>query len=115
MVNERRKAPRANIKERLKIDSSGKDQADVIEAQTLNISKTGALCIINKYIPPFTKLRMTIPLKSGDSENPQSIECESVIVRVEPDDGSQYKIALYFVDMLEKDMNILENFLNEPN
>ncbi|MBU1625762.1 PilZ domain-containing protein [bacterium] len=115
MVKERRKFPRKRIKESLKLDSSESKQEGLIEAQTIDISKTGASCILSKYIPPFTKLKMMLSIPDTNSEINEQIECESVIVRVEPaitfDEEKKYKVALYFVDITEEYRQKLDKLL----
>jgi c-di-GMP-binding flagellar brake protein YcgR len=106
MVKERRKSPRKKIKESLKLDSLESKKEGLIEAHTIDISKNGALCILNQYIPPFTKLKMMLSIPDKKSGNSEHIECESVIVRVEPaitnEEEKKYKVALYFVDITEE-------------
>ena len=115
MVEERRKAPRKLLSESLKLDSFGGQVGELIEARTIDISKTGALCILNKYIPPFTKLKMMLTLPDSEDRGVEKIECESVIVRVEPainpDEEKRYRVAIYFVDFSEDDRVKLDNFL----
>jgi len=120
MIEERRKAPRKKIKESLKLDSTKGLEENLIEAKTIDLSKTGASCIIENYIPPFTKLKMMLPLPCEDDPGEYDrIECESVIVRVEPaiteDEEKKYKIALYFAEIKEQDIEKLDNFLKSQS
>ena len=120
MVEDRRKAPRKKVSKNLRLDSIVDHPNGLIEAQTIDISKTGALCMLNNYIPPFTKLMMILPLphdRGVDEE--EKIECESVVVRVEPaittDEENKYKVALFFTNINDKDKEKLDNYLKATN
>jgi hypothetical protein len=116
MSKERRKSPRKKFNEKLKLDNVDGAMDGFFEAQTIDISKSGALCLLNMYIAPFTKLNIKLPLAEIPPECKKDvIECESVVVRVEPtttnDVDTKYKVALFFMGINEVDKEKLENFL----
>lgn len=87
---------------------------DVV-TETKNISCSGAYCRVNKYLEPMTKLKINLllPIKKQNKIVTKKITCQGVIVRCESTPADQsYNIAIYFNDIQQKDINILNDYIN---
>ena len=91
---EKRQYPRIEQRVPLNIVANGYDFATT----TQNISCLGAYCHIDKYIPPFTKIRvkLTLPIISNDKDNDCSVECNGVVVRTDDEKKGGFNIAVFF-------------------
>lgn len=101
-MEEKRKHARVQAQLPLKLFAQ---EADFI-AQSINLSCGGVLCEINDYIPVMTRLKIFMLLPTGKKRS-QKIECEGIVVRIEPEQpGSQkdrYKIAIFFNQLKKTD------------
>ncbi len=101
---ERRKFPRFNILVPLNLSIPGAETGDVISATSINISMNGIYCRVDRYIPTFEKvLIMFVISQKGERSYNLVLQCEGVIVRVEPENEEpglvEYNIAVYFHDL----------------
>ncbi|MDD5617867.1 MAG: PilZ domain-containing protein [Candidatus Omnitrophica bacterium] len=109
---EKRRFPRAKKNLPIKIRS---EKFDIV-AETKDISCIGAYCQVDKYVPPFTKIKATVLLPSDVKDTNQSINCEGTIVRVEKNDNSlepQYNIAIYFNQISKTNMSKIDKFIKD--
>lgn len=109
---EKRRFPRAKKSLPIKIKSEDFD----IVAETKNISCIGAYCQVDKYIPPFTKIKATVLLPSKVKNANCYINCEGTVVRVEKNDNSlepQYNIAIYFSQISKASMSKIDRFVKD--
>ncbi len=100
---ERRRFPRVEACLPLKLFSAA--EADFI-TETINIGSGGAYCRTEKFIPVMTRLKILMLLPKEDKKSVK-IECEGIVVRVDPEIPSQdvrdYMIAIYFSRMKKSD------------
>ena len=81
--------------------------------ETINLSLGGALCRIERHIPPMTRiqLRGSLPVDGEMRE----ISAEAVVVRIEPERAAagvrDYRVALFFSQIAEEDRRTLEAWL----
>jgi len=111
---ERRRAPRIEKNIPVKI---GKEEYEII-TETKNLSCIGALCKVDKYIEPLTKLKILLLVPHHDREKKDKyykIECGGVVVRTEPlslENGKKaYNIAIYFNEINELDKEKIAKFV----
>ncbi|MDD5005614.1 MAG: PilZ domain-containing protein [Candidatus Omnitrophica bacterium] len=107
---EKRRYPRAERNLPIKIKNEDFD----IVTETKNISCTGTYCQVDRYIPPFTKIKATILLPSKMKNNSSYINCEGVVVRVEKKGNNleiQYNIAVYFNEISKINMLKIDRFV----
>ncbi len=86
-----------------------------IVTETKNVSCTGAYCQVDRYVPPFTKVKTTI-LISDDKDKIKNIHCKGVVVRVERIEDSfepHYNIAIFFNDISKTNMSRMSRFVKE--
>lgn len=93
------------------------DDMDSIRTELLNITPSGLYCRVPGYVPPYSRLMVTfdLPFVSGDSA---TVECEGVVVRVEPGveiPGIQeHRLAIDFCNLDHETACLLHDFLEEP-
>jgi hypothetical protein len=109
---EKRRFPRANKGLPIKINNGDFD----IVTETKNISCIGAYCQIDKYIPPFTKIKATLLLPSKVKNANCYVRCQGTVVRVEKENNTlepQYNIAIYFSQITKASMSKIDRFVKD--
>ena len=83
-----------------------------VEVRTVNISKTGVLCLMDKPIPVMTKLKVGLQLPGKG--RPSTVQAQGVVVRREPDPASdRFYIGIFFSEIQPKDLRLLEEFIEQ--
>jgi hypothetical protein len=107
--SERRGAPRALHRVPLAILGDG----TVLQAETVNLSSTGAYCTIDQFLPPMTKLQLEFELPEGSRH--ARVRCAGAVVRAEPvvatPEKGRYNIAIFFTDLSERDRSAISRFV----
>jgi hypothetical protein len=108
MERERRKYPRANVRVNAVISVDNKP----ISVVTRNISRSGMLLETTDSIDEFTVIAVTLELPF--SEETVRINCEGVIVRIQPgqEPGFPYSLAVHFVEIDEPSGDIISKFVD---
>ena len=107
---ERRRDPRLEKSVALKISSGDFD----IVTETKNLSGSGALCFVDKFITPMTKLKLNflLPIKRNKKIVNKRITCEGVVVRSEAVEGKElFQTAIFFSDISPKDSQAIHEFV----
>ncbi len=106
---ERRQLPRTP--ERLSI--AVQDGGLSLTTETKNLSASGAYCLVDRFIPPMTKLALTFELPDGSRR--VKIACAGAVVRVDPvitdAQHSSYHIAIFFTDLSDRDRAAIGRFV----
>lgn len=109
--SEKRKFPRASGNIPVKICQGDGD----IVTETVNISRAGAYCKIDRYIEPMTKLKVSflLPGLKGSGNIGKKISCEGVVVRVqEIYQQKAYNLAIFFNDLNQRDAESISDYVN---
>ena len=111
MTQEKRSAPRIAKQIRFAIS----DGTSVIQAETKNLSVSGAYCLIDKFIAPMTKLEVQFELPH--KQHPVKIRSAGVVVRVEPvvsaNQQGKYNMAIFFSNLSSHDREAIAAFVRE--
>ena len=112
MGSERRREPRAAQT----ITFSLQHDHGPIQAETKNLSASGAYCTVDQFIPPMTKVQVSFDLPAG--RGARQITCTGVIVRMEPiTDASmerwRYYMAIWFSDLSERDRSAIGHYVQQ--
>ena len=111
MSQERRRHPRVAKSLSLQLSHTSDD----IITETSNISASGAYCIMKRFIPVLTKMR--VKLSVPDERTSKTISCEGIVVRVEPaheqSKPTDYKVAIFFHDLTEHDRTVLAHYVQQ--
>lgn len=82
-----------------------------IEATTLNISSTGALCRVDREIALMTQLQIALDLPARAGLKGKVLRARGVVVRREKDTiPDKYLIAVYFSDIKPSDLAFLKDY-----
>ena len=109
--DERRRSPRAKSNVPVKIVS---EDGDVV-TQTVNISRSGVYCTVEKYIEAMSKLKvcLLIPVKKLGKSTTKKINCQGVVVRSEPVTGTKhYNVAVFFNDITQRDADAIADYVS---
>lgn len=103
-IEDRRRSIRIEESLPFKIDHEGYE----IEAITVNISSTGAMCLMDRDIPMMTQVQVGFTLKD------KVIKAKGVIVRKERDpESGKFFVAIFFSDIKEKALEALNHFIQD--
>lgn len=109
---ERRRHPRAATHIPLKVS---REDGEIV-TETVNLSRSGAYCRVDKRIELMTKLKIQIllPLRKGEKGPTRTIHCQGVVVRVEPSTTEQgcYHIAVFFNEIAKRDAEAISDYVN---
>src|SRR5262245_49267101 len=93
---DKRRHPR--VAHRIRVRSSSRE---AVELETIDLSAGGLSCTAPAFLPPMTKLAISLvlPVHNGSADH-DTVEGEAVVVRTdpaEPDPGrDSYRVALFF-------------------
>jgi hypothetical protein len=104
---ERRIHPRIDKQLPMNVAINGYD----FVTNTQNLSCLGTYCRIDKYIPPFTRVKIRLDLPLGNEKHP--VECEGVIVRTEDDQDGSFDIAIFFNRIMELPKQKLTEYVSQ--
>lgn len=111
MTQEKRSAPRIVKQIRFAITEG----ANVVQAETKNLSTSGAYCLIDKFIAPMTKLEIQFELPHKSQKI--KVRAIGVVVRIEPvvsaNQQGKYHIAIFFSDVSSHDRESIAAFVRE--
>ena len=83
-----------------------------VQAITINISASGAMCVIDRDIPLMSQLQIGLQLPNVSGKGLQAIHMKGVVVRKEKDIRTgRYLIAVYFSDIKPADEKRLDKFI----
>jgi c-di-GMP-binding flagellar brake protein YcgR len=111
MPSERRRAPRVAERVTITVRADGPP----VEAETKNLSATGAYCLVDRFVPPMTKLdlRFELPQPSGHAR----VHCQGVVVRMEPviasPEQGRYHMAIYFTTLSTRDRQAITRYVQQ--
>ena len=106
---ERRKGQRAAAHIPVRI---AQEDGDIV-TETLNISRSGAYCRVNKRIELMTKLQIQILLPSRKNQKrSKTIHCHGVVVRVEPAaENGRFDVAIFFNEIAQRDAESINDYV----
>jgi len=109
---ERRASPRAAERVTVAIAGAGDD----LQADTHNISASGAYCTMDRFIPLMTKVSLRFTLPGGtNGARAAVVRCTGIVVRVEPaitkTERMQYRVGLFFTDLSSRHRAAIERFV----
>lgn len=115
LTHDKRRHPR--VAQRIRVRSSSRE---AVELETIDLSAGGLSCTAPAFLPPMTKLAVSLVLphhKSSvsGSDDSQVVSGEAIVVRTEPSSpvpgNGSYRVALFFSRMEDADRGRLLDFL----
>ena len=98
-----------NVPVRLSLDD------DDTVTETVNISRSGAYCRVNRYIEPMTKVKVNIllPLRKNGKNLTKKVHCAGVVVRIEETAKDEvYNIAVFFNEISARDAESISDYIS---
>lgn len=81
------------------------------QAETINVSAHGALCVVDKNIPLMTQLAVALTLPLSPKRG-KTIKLKGVVVRRDKDvDSERYFLAIFFSEVKPEDQETLHRFI----
>ena len=111
-AQERRKHPRLFHNIPIKICQ---DKGDFV-TDTVNISRSGAYCRVERPIEPMTKLKihLLLPIVRRGKSSTKKITCHGIVVRSEPIAGKEdCHVAIFFNDISPKDSESIAEYVSQ--
>ena len=90
------------------------EDGDIV-SETVNVSRSGAYCRLDKRIGVMTKLKIQIllPIRKDEKTLTKTIHCQGVVVRVEPcPETGNYDIAIFFSEISQRDAVAIDDYVN---
>jgi hypothetical protein len=115
-ARERRKAQRVVAKLAMQVSGLG-DDASVLTTESINLSSTGLQFQSRSYLPPLTRVSLTLllPPFGRKLRRERLVRCEGVIVRCEESERTlkrpRYHLACYFTDVAEDDRELMDFYV----
>ncbi len=108
---ERRLNPRIDQKLPINVVANGYD----FVTNTHNISCLGAYCTIDKYVPPFTKvkIKLNLPLTQNGVRENLDVNCTGVIVRTEDDPAGKFNVAIFFNEIKDQPRQKIAQYVKQ--
>lgn len=106
---ERRQHPRIDKELPINVAANGYD----FVTTTQNVSCLGAYCHIDKYVPPFTKvkIKLNMPIMNKGLKEHCDVECKGVIVRSEDEVGGGFNIAIFFNEIKDQPRQTISRYV----
>ncbi len=113
---DRRTFPRFKIAIPLTFLFSNAEIQETVHATSVNVSLNGIYCTINKYIPVFEKIRVTLLSPAHHNEpNHIILQTDCVVVRIEPVQEEagrpEYSVVLFFSDLSRPQQDTLQELI----
>jgi c-di-GMP-binding flagellar brake protein YcgR len=107
-IFERRRAVRVEDQLAFSIGHAGYD----ISATTLNISTSGAMCLVDRDVPVMTQLDIVLSLPFPPSSKGKKIRVRGVVVRKERDAATgKFFLAIYFSELKGQAFQALMDYI----
>lgn len=110
MKQDKRRHPR--VARKIRVRSSARE---AVELETIDLSAGGFSCTAPAFLPPMTKLAVSLVLPSKTEAPAETVSGEAIVVRTEPSapgtTNGQYRVALFFSRMEDGDRRKLAEFL----
>ena len=89
---------------------------EAVEFETIDLSVGGFRCTAPAFLPPMTRLAVSLALPEPGGHSGPVVRGEAVVVRIEPSAPAgdrPYRMALFFSRMEDGDRRILADFLSK--
>jgi hypothetical protein len=108
---ERRQHPRIARTLPINVAANGYD----FITSTQNVSCLGAYCNIDKYVPPFTKvkIKLNLPLMAKGIKEHCDVDCHGVIVRTEDEASGGFNIAIFFNEIKDHPRQKISQYVSQ--
>jgi len=105
--SERRRYPRieTSIQMNLKADKRN------VRAETIDLSRSGVCCLVNRPIEMMTSLKIVLMLPDeGDPDDVMYVECEGIVVRNEKTENGHH-LSIFFNEIESSELGKLAAYI----
>ena len=118
--SERRRKPRADARLSMRVEGSHDGEATQIVTESQNISASGVYCTSSRFLPPLSKIALTIvlPKVPGGRGTQELIKCDGIVVRCEPvakKADKRWELACMFSGLEDRRRGQIEEFVTWRN
>lgn len=118
--SERRGAQRADARLSMRVEGTHEGDAAHVVTESQNISASGVYCTSSHFLPPLSKVDLTIvlPRLPGERAAEQLIKCEGIVVRCDalPRRSERaYQLACAFSGLDTRRRTLLDTFVRWRN
>ncbi len=116
-LSERRACQRFPLQVPVRLLTPDSSPDEHLNATVINMSMNGLYCTVNRYLPVFETLSVTVVGPIHDRIPPHVISgIEGIVVRIEPEqpetERKAYNIALYFSKLTEQQQKALHELMD---
>lgn len=118
---ERREMVRVDARLSMRVEGAHDGAQAQVVTESQNISSSGVYCLSSHYLPPLSKVQLTIvlPRIPGARATQELLKCEGIVVRCEPASGKRaeprYQLACMFSGLGTDYQERLEEFVTWRN
>ena len=116
---ERRQSSRVDVQIALQLSGSEEGfPTESLTTESINVGAEGIYCQVSHFVPPLTKLQLTMVLpvrdRKGKVKN-EVLKTEGVVVRCQPSggEGKGYRIACFFTGMEQASRDMLSEYVRQ--
>ena len=117
-IAERRRMARADAELSMMVEGAAEvGESTRLATESRNISASGVYCISSHFLPPLSKVSLTIVLPRFGRRRTTNelIKCEGIVVRCQPHAGARaerrWELACMFSDLDDRRRNLLDDFV----
>ncbi len=114
---ERRQDVRVDARLSMRVEGAHDGAQAQVVTESQNISASGVYCLSSHFLPPLSKVQLTIvlPRIPGTGRPQELVKCEGIVVRCEPAAGRRpevrYQLACMFADLDRERRERIEEFV----
>ena len=113
---ERRNRPRADARLSMRVEKTHEGETGHFVTESQNISASGVYCTSTHYLPPLSKVALTIvlPKLPGGRAAKDLVKYEGIVVRCQPAarrGERHYELACMFSSLEDKQRSLIEEFV----
>lgn len=117
---ERRRSTRVDARLSMRVEGAHEGGPAKVVTESQNISASGVYCVSSHFLPPLSKVQLTIVLpRMAGSRGQELIKCDGIVVRCDALTGrkpeARYQLACMFAD-IDPDRRVrIEEFVTWRN
>ncbi|HTQ47682.1 MAG TPA: PilZ domain-containing protein [Polyangiaceae bacterium] len=118
---ERRQQPRVDARLSMRVEGAHDGAQAQVVTESQNISASGVYCLSSHFLPPLSKVQLTIVLPKipGTPRAQELVKCDGIVVRCEPATGrrteARYQLACMFASVDRSLRERLEEYVTWRN
>lgn len=118
---ERRRSERVDARVSMRVEGAHAGGSTQIVTESQNISSSGVYCMASHYLPPLSKVQLTLvmPRIPGHNAAQELVKCDGIVVRCELSKTRkhehQYELACMFAEIPGERRQLIDEFVTWRN